>query len=240
MFKNILNLLRSRLKNHGRNKVDVPKDFFGKYKILISGSQNVLSIGHKCKCKNLIVKIRGQNNRVVIEDNFHCKGLCEIYIVGTNSSVFVGSNVAVDVSLKIYEHNNGQNCKINIGKLCSFYKTEIHNYDDDASVDIGEDCMFAYDTVVYNTDGHAVLSEGKPCNQARELKIGQHVWVGWGATILKNSRVAGGGIIGKNTTIAGAFDEPDCAIVGNPARVVKHNISWDRKSVNEYRMQSNA
>jgi len=237
MFKKILNILTSRLKNRGHNKVKISKKISGHYKISLSGSENILSVGKNCKCKNLLIKIRGQNNRVEIKDNFNCKGLCEIYVIGSNSEVTIGENVMVVTSLKIYEHDNGHNCQIHIGNSCSFYKTEIHNYDNGASIHIGEDCMFAYDTVVYNTDGHSVFSNGVLSNQAKELSIGNHVWIGWGASILKNSKIADGVIIGKNTTIAGIFDELNCAVVGNPAHVVKRGISWDRKSVNEYQKE---
>lgn len=30
------------------------------------------------------------------------------------------------------------------------------------------------------------------------------------------------------------LDEPDCAIAGNPAKIVKRGITWDRATISEY------
>ncbi len=39
---------------------------------------------------------------------------------------------------------------------------------------------------------------------------------------------AGGGVV------SGSYSQSHCAIAGNPARVVKTNITWDSKSFNDY------
>ena len=124
-------------------------------------------------------------------------------------------------------------CNIKIGKGTSFYKTEISTYDHGSSVIIGEDCMFGYDTIIYNTDGHAIYKEGKLINRASSLICGNHVWCGWGSTILKNSSVADGCIVGKSAVVSGKFNNPNCVIAGVPAREVKKNIVWKRDSVNQ-------
>lgn len=50
----------------------------------------------------------------------------------------------------------------------------------------------------------------------------------------KNAEIADGCIVGAETVVAKVFDEPDCAIAGNPAKIVKRGITWDRATISEY------
>ena len=98
---------------------------------------------------------------------------------------------------------------------------------------VGQDCMFAYNTLIYNTDGHSILQDGVIINRATECNIGNHVWVGMDACVLKNSIIPEGCIIGKSAIVSKKFSEKNVVIVGNPAKIVKRNIIWDRQSVND-------
>ncbi len=180
-----------------------------------------------------------ERNSVCLGANFFCK-IANIHIEGKNNSLTIGDNneiiindnVSVVTELKVYCHDNSQCCKINIGNRTSFYKTEISTYDNGSTVSIGNDCMFGYDTIVYNTDGHAIFQKDKLINIAKDLIIGDHVWCGWGSTILKNSYIAGGCVVGKGAIVSGKFEEVNSVIGGVPAKILKRNIRWDRKSVN--------
>ena len=141
-----------------------------------------------------------------------------------------------DNMISIGRNFNSKDCKINIGNKTSFYKTEISTYDNGSEVEIGEDCMFAFDTIIYNTDGHSIFQNGNLINKADKLVIGDHVWCGWGSTILKNSYIPSGCIVGKSAVVAKKFEKENVVIAGNPAKIIKENILWDRKSVNETRI----
>ena len=110
---------------------------------------------------------------------------------------------------------------------------KINPLDNGSEVEIGEDCMFAFDTIIYNTDGHSIFQNGNLINKADKLVIGHHVWCGWGSTILKNSYIPSGCIVGKSAVVAKKFEKENVVIAGNPAKIIKENICWDRKSVNE-------
>ena len=64
-------------------------------------------------------------------------------------------------------------------------------------------------------------------NLARSIEIGDHVWIGKGVLILKNSKIPSGCVVGANSVVAKAFETPNSVIVGNPARKVKEGIHWD-------------
>lgn len=193
---------------------------------------NNIQIGDNFICKKSNVIIKGNNNLLTIGNNFKCNGFLSIVVIGDNNEIVINDNVTVVDELKVYCHDNSKYCKINIGNGTSFYKTEISTYDNESTVNIGSDCMFGYDTIVYNTDGHAIFQNDKLINIAKDLIVGNHVWCGWGSTILKNSYIADGCVVGKNAIVSGKFKETNSAIGGVPAKILKRNIRWDRRSVN--------
>ncbi|MDY3133500.1 MAG: hypothetical protein SOW11_05830, partial [Campylobacter lanienae] len=54
-----------------------------------------------------------------------------------------------------------------------------------------------------------------------------------GSTILKNSYIPSGCIVGKSAVVAKKFEKENVIIAKNPTKIIKENILWDRKSVNE-------
>ena len=78
-------------------------------------------------------------------------------------------------------------------------------------------------------DSHAIYnSSGERINTAKDVFIGEHVWIGYRATLLKGTRIADGSIIGTGSIANKTFMQQNCVIVGNPAKVVKENIIWNK------------
>jgi lipopolysaccharide O-acetyltransferase len=53
-----------------------------------------------------------------------------------------------------------------------------------------------------------------------EVKIGNNVWIGEMVTILPNTNIGNGCVIGANSVVSGTFPS-NTIIVGNPARSIK-------------------
>ena len=56
-------------------------------------------------------------------------------------------------------------------------------------------------------------------------EIEENVWVGSRALILKGVRVGKGSIVAAGAVVTKNVP-PNCIVAGNPAKVVKENISW--------------
>lgn len=234
MFTRIINDWRARREN----KIRLP---LGACHLKIRGSGNEIEVAHDIPCAGLRgvhLRIRGNQNRISIGSMVDIRGELRICIDGDNNEVQIGNSVIVVKSLTLLMSKGCRNGRIRIGDKTSFWRTEVRNYDCASEVLIGDDCMFSYDTTVINTDEHAILRDGQVINRAQQIEIGDHVWVGWGACIMKNSYIAEGAIIGRSSVVSGKFSAPRVVLAGVPARVVKEDIDWSRKDVNELIIES--
>ena len=59
-------------------------------------------------------------------------------------------------------------------------------------------------------------------------------WIGKDVKIGKNVRIADNSIVGWGSIVTKRFEEPNVILAGIPAKVVKHGVNWDRKSINKY------
>lgn len=70
------------------------------------------------------------------------------------------------------------------------------------------------------------LTTGKRINVPKPISIGANVWVGEHTSIMKGSVIPAGCVVGAKSLVTKVFDEPNCVIAGNPAKVVRRHISW--------------
>ena len=95
-------------------------------------------------------------------------------------------------------------------------------------IQIGDNCMIAWQSILMDTDQHAIYDEKKSViNQDKPIIIGNNVWIGAKSFILKGSILPDGCIIGANTTITKEFTQQKAVIAGNPAKIIKENIQWN-------------
>jgi acetyltransferase-like isoleucine patch superfamily enzyme len=90
-------------------------------------------------------------------------------------------------------------------------------------IEIGNDCLIADSVHIYDHD-HRFGDLQKPIKDqgfnTAGVKIGNNIWIGAKATILKGVTIGDGAIVGANAVVN--KDVPPNAIVaGNPAKIVK-------------------
>jgi acetyltransferase-like isoleucine patch superfamily enzyme len=89
------------------------------------------------------------------------------------------------------------------------------------SVLIGEDCKIARDVLIMDTDQHAVHGQDL---LARPVEIGDRVWIGSRAIILKGVSIGHDSIVGAGAVVTKSVP-PYSVVVGPAARVIR-----DRRS----------
>jgi len=95
-----------------------------------------------------------------------------------------------------------------------------------ASVEIGKDCLIASRVVIADFDGHPLDAarrreqETSAWEDVKAVTIGDDVWIGTGAIILKGVSIGDRSIVAAHAVVT--KDVPaDSIIAGNPARVVR-------------------
>lgn len=151
-------------------------------------------------------------------------GTLAVRLCCEKSRVEIGEGLAVGGCLSIVLStglSKPSNVTVKIGSHTSFESCRILTLNSNSSVEIGSGCMFAYDVIVHHTDVHPVydLATGRIVNTVGTLKIGDRVWVGARATVLKNSVIPDGCIVGWGSEVSGCFARPNVVLAGNPAQV---------------------
>lgn len=88
---------------------------------------------------------------------------------------------------------------------------------------IGHDVKISEDVMIRDSDNHAILQDGY--KKTAPIHIGDHVWIGARATILKGVTIGNGAIIAAGAVVT--QDVPPSALVGGvPAKIIKREIAW--------------
>lgn len=201
----------------------------------IIGQNNKISID-KSDRERFNIKIEGDNNEIIVKKMYqNTKGLININLCGDNCKIIINENLSVGTLFKI---TMGQNHpyfgKINNATFIIEENVSIGNinyvtYNSNSRCVIEKNCLFADYINLWNTDAHPIFdkSSGKIINKVKEMIIGEHSWIGMGASILKNSIVPKHSIVGWNAVYSGIKEKSYCAYAGNPAKCVKENVDWD-------------
>lgn len=147
----------------------------------------------------------------------------KILLVGCNSKLSIKRNLIIN-SLRIRLGNKG---------ICLIGEnTEIvgaNLYVSNAKLSIGSDCLFSTEVLIRTHDGHHIfdLNTRKRINFAKDVFVGDNVWIGQRAHLLGGTRIGNGSLVGANAVTSGRFGEHQI-IAGNPARCIRENICWSR------------
>lgn len=107
---------------------------------------------------------------------------------------------------------------------------------------VGDGCMFSFGIWLRTSDVHLIYdcNSKQRVNPSRSIFIGDHVWVGQDAMILKGSHLGSGSIIGAKSVVTGKKIPSNSSWAGNPARQIKQGIFWEGSSVNRWSAEDTA
>jgi len=97
------------------------------------------------------------------------------------------------------------------------------------SIRIGDDCMIGSHAIIYDSDFHPTCRgvDKQFAIHSTPVVIGDHVWIGTRAMLLKGSNIGSGAIIGSNANVAGNVP-CNTLVVANLSRQVLKDVLWAR------------
>ncbi|MGC6433455.1 MAG: acyltransferase [Crocinitomicaceae bacterium] len=159
--------------------------------------------------KNVIIdfdtRINTKKNRLVIGHNVYLRSKS----FGYHAGMPFKTTILLDQQDSVCEI--GDNCRLN--------GVYIHSQ---KKIIIGKNTVIAAGVNILDSNGHEVFSENrtKGRDTAKEIIIGENVWIGLNSIILKGSIIGNNSIISAGSVVNGII--PDNVIVqGNPAKIVK-------------------
>lgn len=194
-----------------------------------AGNQLIAEGAFLKRCR---IQINGMNNQIVVEDLAQLQN-CMIYIQGNGNQIHIGKSVSLNYA-ELWIEDNDNRLQIEDGSSADGKKqAPVHMaVIEGTSIILGKDCMLSSGIEIRTGDSHSIVNnEGERINPSKEIVVGNHVWIGTRAMLLKGSRIADDCIVGAGSMVTGSFDEAGCALAGNPAKVLRKDVSWKRERI---------
>lgn len=152
-----------------------------------------------------------------------------ISFLGGNNLIQLGKGVSVG-KLDIQCGRNSL-CSIGHGTEIEEAKMIIT----DGKIEIGQDCLLSTSVILRNHDKHHIFDKatGKRINYTGNIKIGNHVWLCHGVTLLGSAAIGDNSIVGTMAVTSSAFPK-EVIIAGNPAKIIREQVCWSKDNTNFY------
>lgn len=88
---------------------------------------------------------------------------------------------------------------------------------------IGNNVTISENVSIWDSDVHEIIREGYI--KTAPIEIGDHVWIGTNAIILKGVTIGNNAVIAAGTVVNKNIPS-NCLAAGNPMRIISSNVSW--------------
>lgn len=172
----------------------------------VIGDDNSITLGPGCRISDFLFKVRGSGHRLV---------------VGRDCAFGGGALWAED-----------SGCVLTVGEGTTMEEAHVAVTEPGRRIEIGRGCMFAQRVVIRSGDSHSILdaASGRRLNPARDVHIGDRVWLAAGVQVLKGAVIGDDCVVGTQSVVTRGIPANSLA-VGTPARVVRPGVRWDRQRV---------
>lgn len=168
------------------------------------------------------------HGHLFLNENKYPRSRAECYLrLRSNAVMTVEGTVGLMYHGTVEVHKNAQltigTCLIQSGAviICA-YKMSIGNH-----------CLFARMCYISDSDHHRIVNEAlEITNYPRETILGDNVWIGIKATVMKGARIKSGSVIGANAVVGGKVKEHSF-MMNEPARAFA-KVYWQQEGFGDY------
>lgn len=185
------------------NHLALTRALLTRVRIAVEGDDNRIEVGEGTRLANLDILVRGNGARLTI---------------GAGCSIAAGK-------IKLEDDC----CAVSLGDGTTVEDAYFGAYEG-MCVEVGRDCMISEKVGIRSGDMHTLIdqSTGRRVNPSKSIWIGDHVWLARGVTVLKGVTIGANAVIGAQSLVTDDVPE-DSLAVGSPARVIRQNVTWDRR-----------
>ena len=197
-----------------------------------TGEKEDVTLEHMSqKYPKISIKFTGDGGGLSIYEPIKVKNKLNI-VCGTRSEIEIGKNNEFE---HFTIHASNKYCQIKIGKQNHLRNAVLFaNGEPNLKITIGDNCLFSTGIIFRASDGHTIFDTvshqilNKP---EKGIYIGNHVWIGQNVSILKDVSIPDNCIIGIGSIVLEKEFEKDSIIAGAPAKSIRTQVSWHRKSI---------
>jgi len=173
--------------------------------------------------------IIGDYNRITIDPGSVVNQL-KFHVRGSNHCIEIGPGCRISRGGSFWIEDQG--CTLKIGRNTTMVDVHIAVTEPGSRVVVGEECMFANDIDIRTGDSHSILEAAtrERINFAGDVVIGDHVWVAAHAILLKGVQIGRDSVVAAGAIVTKSCD-PGVILAGNPAKVIKTGITWNRERI---------
>jgi UDP-3-O-[3-hydroxymyristoyl] glucosamine N-acyltransferase len=131
--------------------------------------------------------------------------------------IILGDGVIIENESKLFAFNGGT---IKIGNHTYFRMSTITCT---RSIELGNDVIVSAQALLIDHDGYGL--DGNPAI-SKSIKIGNHVWIGMRAMILKGVTIGDNSVVGAGAIVTKDV-EPNIIVAGNPAKKIRDTKGYN-------------
>lgn len=176
-----------------------------------NGVGNVLFCEKGVTLRDSRIEFNGSGGLVYLSSSKH--SICAEVFVWNDSTFFLGGN-----------------SYINPGEPLHAIASERR------SIFIGDDALISFGVWMRTADPHLVYSvhDLRRINQSKSIVVGDHVWLGQQAMLLKGTVVGSGSIVSARAVCAGKRIPSNTSWAGNPARQISKDVFFSKQSAHAF------
>lgn len=195
--------------------------------IVIKGKEKKL----KRRIKGLTVKFYGNNNIVKLhlpirfyKSVIRFDGDNSKFEMHSTNTIVNETGFSLEDGGQIFIDRNSQFNRPNVRLIVN-----NHTKNESTKIHLGKNAQISIDVLMRTSDGHSLFNFGEkyPYNKPENIIIGDNVWLGSRVVLLKGTNLPNNSVVGACSVVNKNFREENVVIAGNPAKIIKHNTSWN-------------
>ena len=169
--------------------------------------------------------IKGIGNEIIVDKGITRLNCCTFKIYGNNNKIHISAGCKCNMVVFHIEDNRNV---IDIGTNVEFTGSTQMAVIEGTKIEIGRDCLFSQNITFRTGDSHGIFELGSTnrINPSKNIKVGEHCWIGHSVVLLKGTILGNDSIVATGAILTGKSYPSNSILGGIPAKVLKTEVQW--------------